>query len=191
MEQGAGPEGAFQRRANPLPKWEMKRRKATPMRATLPLLLCATLTVTGCARVSESRFNPLNWFGSSQATALAPASERRPLVPATRSTQVVDTRGAISQINSLVIEKSPDGALIRATGTASTQGQFNAQLVPVSNERGTLTLAFKIEAAAGFNGVNSAFSRQVTVARFMSFAELANVRTIRVQGATNARSASR
>ena len=89
------------------------------------------------------------------------------------------------------LKKTPDGALIRATGIASTQGQFNAQLVPVSNEGGTLTLAFRIQAAAGSTGVNAARSREVTVARFMSFDELSDVKTIVVQGATNARSTSR
>lgn len=161
------------------------------MRATLPLLLCAALTVTGCARVSESRLNPLNWFGGSQPSTMTSAGELKPLVPENRATKVTDTRGAIDQVTTLVVERTPEGALIRATGIANTQGQFNAQLVPVSNEGGTLTLAFRIEATTGFAGVNSAFSRQVTVARFMSKNDLANVRTIRVQGATNARSASR
>lgn len=161
------------------------------MRLTLPLLLCAALTVTGCARVSQSKLNPLNWFGSSAPSVMTAEGTRQPLVPETRATKVVDARGAIDQVTTLVIEKTADGALVRATGIASTQGQFNAQLVPISNERGTLTFAFRIQAASGFSGVNSAFSRQVTVARFLSFADLADVRRIMVQGATNARSAAR
>lgn len=161
------------------------------MRVTLPLLLCAALSVTGCARVSGSKLNPLNWFGGSQPSGMTTSGEVRPLVPQNRVTKVVDTRGAIDQVTELSIERTPNGALIRATGVASTQGQFNAQLVPIANEGGTLTLAFRIEGAAGFEGTNSAYSRQVTVARFMSLTELADVRTIRVQGATNARSATR
>lgn len=161
------------------------------MRVTLPLLLSAALTVTGCAAVSGSKLNPLNWFGSSQPSAMTSTGERRPLVPENRGTKVVDTRGSIAEITTLVVDKTTDGALVRATGVASTQGQFNAQLVPISNDGGTLTLAFRIESASGFSGSNSAFSRQVTVARFLSLSELAGVRTIRVQGATNARSVSR
>lgn len=161
------------------------------MRVTLPLLLCATLTVSGCARVSESKLNPLNWFGNSQPANVSSDGTLRPLVPENRATKVVDTRGAIEQVSTLVVEKTPEGALIRATGVASTQGQFNAQLVPVSNAGGTLTLAFRIQAATEASGVTTAYSRQVTVARFMSFNELADVRTIVVQGATNARSAAR
>lgn len=75
--------------------------------------------------------------------------ELRPLVPANRATKVVDSRGAIETVATLSVEKTPDGALIRATGIASTQGQFNAQLVPVSNEGGTLTLAFRIKQPLG------------------------------------------
>lgn len=161
------------------------------MRMTLPLLLCATLTITGCARVADSRLNPLNWFGGSQPSAMTSTGELRPLVPVNRATKVVDSRGNIAEVTELEVDKTAEGALVRATGVSSTQGQFNAQLVPVSNEGGILTLAFRIEAAAGFTGTNSAFSRQVTVARALSLGELAGVRTIRVQGATNARSAAR
>lgn len=161
------------------------------MRKTLPLLVCVALAVTGCARVSGSKLNPLNWFGASQSAPVNATDEVRPLVPTNRATKVVDSRGVIDTISTLSVEQTPDGALIRASGIASTQGQFNAQLVTVSNTGGTLTLAFRIQAASGFSGVNSTRSREVTVARFMSFADLADVRTIVVQGATNARSTTR
>ncbi|MFT4706281.1 MAG: hypothetical protein ACI9PU_000106 [Ascidiaceihabitans sp.] len=160
------------------------------MRVSLPLMLCATIAVTGCARVADSRLNPLNWFGSSTSAPLTAAGELRPLVPANRATRVVDGRGTIQSVTAMAIEKAPNGAIVRATGVASKQGQFNAQLVPVSNEGGILTLAFRIEGVANA-ATNNAFSRQVTVARVLTFADLAGVRTIRVQSATNQRSASR
>lgn len=160
------------------------------MRVSLPLLLCATLAVTGCARIADSRLNPLNWFGQPTSAPLTASGEIRPLVPANRTTRVVDGRGAIQSVTGLVIEKAPNGAIVRATGVASTQGQFNAQLVPVSNESGTLTLVFRIEGVANAP-TNSAFSRQVTVARVLTFTDLAGVRTIRVQSATNQMSSRR
>ena len=160
------------------------------MRVSLPLLLCAALAVTGCARVADSRMNPLNWFGTSTSAPLTASGELRPLVPANRTTRVVDGRGSIQSVTAMGIEKVPNGAIVRATGVASTHGQFNAQLVPVSNEGGVLTLAFRIEGVANA-GTNTAFSRQVTAARVLTFAELAAVRTIRVQSATNQQSASR
>ena len=96
------------------------------MRATLPLLLRTALATTGCARLADSRINPLNWFGSSQSSSVTPTGELRPLVPANRTTKVTDERGAIAQVSALRIERTPDGAIMRATGIASTQGQFNA-----------------------------------------------------------------
>ncbi len=161
------------------------------MRVSLPLMICAALATTGCARLADSRINPLNWFGSSQSAPVTASGELRPLVLASRTTEVTDQRGAIQQVTGLAIERTPSGAIVRATGVASTQGQFNAQLVEVSNTGGVLTFAFRIEAAAGFSGQNSTFSRQVTVARALSANDLAGVRTIRVQGSTNQRSASR
>jgi hypothetical protein len=103
---------------------------------------------------------------------------------------VVDGRGAISSVTGLAIEKTPNGAIVRATGVAATQGQFNAQLVPVSNDSGTLTLVFRIEGVANA-ATNTAFSRQVTVARVLTFSDLSGVRTIRVQSATNQMSTRR
>lgn len=160
------------------------------MRVSLPLLLCATLVVTGCARITGSRLNPINWFGQSTSAPLTASGELRPLIPANRAVQVVDGRGAIQSVTGLVIEKTPNGAIVSASGVASTQGQFNAQLVPVSNEGGTLTLAFRIEGATNA-ATNTAFSRQVTVARVLTFADLTGVGTIRVQSATNQMSSRR
>ena len=162
----------------------------TDMRATLPLMICLIVATTGCARISESRLNPLNWFGNSTSAPLTATGQLRPLVPANRGGGVIDQRGSIADITALRVEKTPTGAIIRATGQASTQGQFNAQLVPVSNAGGVLTFAFRIEGLAGAQ-TGTAASRQVTVARALSFNELAGVSTIRVQGARSSRSASR
>lgn len=160
------------------------------MRPLLPLALCTVLVVTGCARVAESRFNPLNWFGASQPVAVDPAN-RRPLVTSDMVTQVVDGRVLIDQITALEIVRAADGAIIRATGIASTQGQFNAQLVPVARDGGRLTLAFRVEVPQGFQAQGSSASRQITVARALSANDLAGVRTITVQAARNARVVSR
>uniref|UniRef100_UPI0040478F74 hypothetical protein n=1 Tax=Yoonia sp. TaxID=2212373 RepID=UPI0040478F74 len=115
----------------------------------------------------------------------------RPLTPENRKTRVVDSRGTIASVSALVLERTSNGAIVRATGIASTQGQFNAQLVTAGRENGVLTFAFRIETTSGATAPTSAFARQVTVARQLSFAELQDIRTIRVQAATNTRSVSR
>lgn len=160
------------------------------MRITLPLMLAVTLAATGCASISGSRINPLNWFGNSQSVALGTPADLRPLTPENRKTRVVDSRGTIQSISTLVFEKTSDGGILRATGIASTQGQFNAQLVSLGQENGVLTYAFRIESVGG-TANTTALSRQVTVARTLSVPELQGIRSIRVQAATNARAVSR
>lgn len=161
------------------------------MRKAVPLFLVVALVTSGCARVADSRLNPLNWFGSSAPVSNVDESGiLRPLVT-TRGPTVTDQRGAIDQIADMRIERIPEGAIVRATGIASTQGQFNAQLVPVSRTGGVLVLAFRVEAAEGFAPGGSEFSRQITVARALSTADLSGIRVIRVQGARNARESRR
>lgn len=158
------------------------------MRKLLPLTLCLTLAAAGCARIAETRLNPFNWFGSSQATAPVDASGQvQPLVPAGAETQVVDARVLVSQVVSMEVARSPSGAIVRATGLAPAAGAFNAQLVPVRFDGGTLVLAFRVELpAAPVSG-----NRQVTAARLIPFDELATIRSVQVQGQQNARGSSR
>ena len=51
------------------------------MRKTLPLLLAATLVLTACAGIRDSRVNPFNWFGQSRSERIEPAANTNPLIP--------------------------------------------------------------------------------------------------------------
>ncbi len=162
------------------------------MRPALPLALIAVLVVTGCARITESRLNPLNWFGSSTQVANVDASgNQRPLVTADMVQREVDGRIMIDSVDSLSVLRNAGGAIVQATGTASAQGAFNAQLVPVAFDNGTLTLAFRVEMPGGAQTQGSTTSRRIDVARVLNASDLAGVRSIRVQGARNARVSSR
>lgn len=156
----------------------------------LPLCLVLALTVTGCARLAESRLNPLNWFGRSTAVATAP-QELRPLVPAQALAEVTDSRPLIGQITALSIDRTLDGAIIRATGLATTQGYYNAQLVLAGADSGIVTYEFRVAAPTGFEAIGNSASRVITVATTLSVAELARVSVVRVLSATNAREARR
>jgi len=106
------------------------------MRPTLALMICAALATSGCSRIADSRLNPLNWFGSSTLSApLSNIAEIKPLVAPEARNRIVDGRTLISTINSLEIARTPDGGIVRATGTAPS-GAFNAELVPVSQDGG-------------------------------------------------------
>ena len=162
------------------------------MRKTLPLFLLAALVLAGCARVADSRLNPLNWFGQSRAVATTQATgPLRPLVPEGARTAIVDARPAVETVTALRVDRTPQGAIVTATGVAATQGAFNAQLVPVARSGGTLTLAFRAELPAGFAAIGPAQSRSVTAAYLLDAAELAGLSTIRVSGRTNARETRR
>ncbi len=162
------------------------------MRPALPLALIAVIAVTGCARVAESRLNPFNWFGGSEPVAnVDAAGNLRPLVTASMVRREVDGRVLIDSLETLEVSRNAGGAIVRATGVAATQGSFNAQLVPVAFEGGTLTFAFRVEVPQGFQPQGPVATRRVTVARVLDAGELAGVRSIRVQAARNARVSSR
>ena len=150
--------------------------------------IIATILVvglTGCSRINESRFNPLNWFGSGQDETLAPldddaANERRPLVP---------------EITSLVIEKTPGGAIVRVTGLPGEQGWFAPELVSLNRDGdpidGVLTYSFRAVPPQTPTRVSTRQSRELSAAVFVPEIVLQRVRVIQVTGALNSRAARR
>ena len=158
------------------------------LRATL-LGTALLMGLTGCARIADSRLNPFNWFGSSQPAAVASVdpSERRPLVPEGRRTVIVDNRVLMQTVNALSVDRAPAGAIVRATATAPGQGYFNAELVSQGVSNGVLTLQFRAQEPAAFEGIGTDRSRQITAAYVIDAAELAAVRSVRVEAASNAR----
>lgn len=159
----------------------------------LPLLLIASLAVSGCARLADSRLNPSNWFGSGGGRTAAAGTERprEPLVPAGARALVVDARPLVAQVDAVALDRTPNGAILRATGTAQSQGWFNAGLVLTAIEGGTATYAFRAEAPRGFAATGSAASRRITAAVNLDLADLEGVRRFVVQAAGNSRSTSR
>ena len=165
------------------------------MTRILVLTTCAALTLSACSQVRESRLNPLNWFGRGEqveTTAAAPATPEviRPLLPAKREV-VVDARVLIDTVQAIEVARTPDGAILRATGLAPTQGYFNAQLVLSGAENGVLTYDFRVEAPSRFEIQGTQASRSITVAEALSNNDLAGVRRIVVRGANNSMQSSR
>lgn len=118
------------------------------MRAFL-ILAATAIVVTGCARVADSRFNPLNWFGRPEQIATTPDRDAlRPLVLPGDTTTVVDGRSMITQVTDLQVDRTPTGAIITARGVAPSAGYFNAQLVHTGTQSGVMTFEFRAEAPA-------------------------------------------
>jgi len=141
----------------------------------------AALLVSGCGAVRESRLNPFNWFGQSQ-----------PREVFVLGADPVDDRLLAEQVTELKIESYPGGAIVRATGLMPTQGWWDAELVarPL-DENGVLVFDFRVFPPLTKTDVNTAQSREVTVAIALSDIKLEPVREIVVQGQTNARSSRR
>ena len=155
-------------------------------------LILGTLVVglSGCASLRESRANPFNWFAKSEPAVVDPAT-LRPLVPAHKRIRTVDRRGLVDQVVALTVAPADGGALVQATGVGERQGAYNAQLVPVSFENGTLSLAFRVQYPSANTPQGSPASREIAVAELLSFEQLSGVRRIQVSGASSARSARR
>lgn len=156
----------------------MKRRAAI-------LTVVTALTLSGCG-FGESRLNPLNWFGSARETeALDPV-------------EIVlrqETRPLVAQITELTIERTPGGAIVRATGLPIQQGWYDAELVNEDRDGkpidGTLLYSFRARPPLEPTRVSTVQSRELTAAIYVSDITLSATRTIQVTAAQNSRAIRR
>jgi hypothetical protein len=151
-------------------------------RAILTLMLCGGLS--GCAAISGSRLNPFNWFGNrdSEEVALRPGE----LPP--------DPRPLVDQVTVLTLERTPSGAILRATGLPPTQGHWDGALVSETRGEpvdGILTLQFRVVPPVTPRPASTPASREVVVGRFLTNQQLQAIREIRVEAARNARAVRR
>jgi len=144
-------------------------------------------TVAGCGRIGESRLNPFNWFGRSvSASTIAPEGGY--------VEQEEDLRGLMDQVTDLSIERTPGGAIIRATGLPPEQGYYDGELVSLSKGEavnGVLEYQFRVRPPLRATRVSTMPSREVIVAVFVTNQVLADTREIRVVAARNSRTTRR
>ncbi|MCB1522962.1 MAG: hypothetical protein KDJ23_02595 [Rhodoblastus sp.] len=160
---------------------------ASGMKLAVTGALVLTLVVSGCAKVRDSKFNPVNWFGRSKAVATAPAN---PVVPGRPD----DGRLLVDQVTELEVARQPGGAIVRASGLPPTQGWWDAALVPENDGLavdGVITYRFVVAAPPKAKRVSTPQSRELTAAIFLSDMRLQDVRQIVVVGTQNSRSVRR
>jgi hypothetical protein len=153
------------------------------MRLPVIGVLIVALTLTACGRIRDSRINPFNWFGRSEATQVA-------VVPG----EVIDPRGLVEQVTELEIAREPGGAIVRATGLPPTQGYWSADLVAENGGEpvdGVMTYRFVVFPPVTRKPVSTQQSRELTAATYLSNIKLASIRQIVVVGASNSRSSRR
>lgn len=174
------------------------------MHKPLLAILLSGLLVTACG-FRDSRLNPFNWFGKSEEVAVSEQDGRavNPLLPGSTERRGMFSRPEqvyggvlIAEITDLVIERTDDGAIVRATGLAERQGPYEVRLVPKTSdgkpdENGVMAYEFRVIYPQRQTAVGSERTRRVTVAESLDSLELAKVRLFRVEAATNARESRR
>ena len=167
------------------------------MHKSLSLLLVATLVLSACASVRESRVNPLNWFGQSRSEPVQVVENTNPLIPRRGGLFARDRERAAAyqgrpfdQVTGLTIERIPGGAIVRATGLAARQGIYEVQLTPENEELqaedGVLTFRLEGVLPEGATPVGAVPTREVVAGYQLTDGDLRGVRSIRVEGQRNA-----
>ncbi len=150
---------------------------------TLTLALAVAVLVTGCGRVAESRFNPFNWFGRDEPVQTA----------APGSLVERDPRPLVTEVSSVTIERTPEGAILRAVGLPPTQGYWDPALLydETRSSPGRLVYQFRLAQPETRQRTATEASREVTTALFLSGQTLAGVREIQVLGVSGSRAVRR
>ncbi|RSK31975.1 hypothetical protein EJA01_12060 [Rhodovulum iodosum] len=161
------------------------------MKKPLIAALALALALSACGRVRDSRLNPFNWFGGSTEESVAITATEDGGAPARAA---ADPRPLVAEVVQMRVERMPGGAIVHATGRPPRQGYWEADLVPVNDERpenGTLAYEFRAAQPPAPTRAGTAPSREITAGRFVSDQTLAGVRRIVVIGAGNRRTSSR
>lgn len=104
-----------------------------------------------------------------------------------RARQVPYTAPLVDQIDNLILERLPTGVIVRVIGEPVREGAFDVRLVQVNPDgpiNGVLEFTFNAYQPADF-GRGTENTRRLEVAEFVSNADLAEVREIRVTALRN------
>lgn len=155
------------------------------MKAPLLAILTATLFLSACDSVRNSRANPFNWFSRSTEETLAVTAPEG---------GVYDDRAMVSQVTALKADKAPGGAIITAVGLPPYQGYWAAELIAENNGapvNGVLSFQFRVYPPAVAAPQGTPLSRELSAGIFVSDQSLDGVKTITVKGGQNQRSVRR
>lgn len=145
------------------------------------LITMILVAATGCSRIADSALNPFNWFGQDEEISTVVVSEAD-----------LDPRPVVSQVISVSVEQTPDGAILRAVGLPPTQGHWAGELVEIDGDNpNVLTYQFRLAPPPAPTRVSTQASREVVVGTFISEQALARTREIQVLGAQSSRSVRR
>lgn len=153
------------------------------MKTRLGLAFAATAVLASCG-AGGSSLNPFSWFRSEPEVRVA----------ATAAAIPTDPRPLVQQVEWVKVERTTSGAVLSAMGLPPTQGYFDAELVPLNDERpldGVLRYEFRAFAPVVARPAGTRQSREISAGRAITVNDLVGVRRIEVIAASNRRSASR
>ncbi|MDQ2088451.1 hypothetical protein [Marimonas arenosa] len=166
------------------------------MRKTILVGLTAATLLTACGSMRDSALNPFNWFGRSRSEPVE--ANTNPLIPqgggVFRRRPPQPYAGVpVDTIAELQVERVAGGAIVRVKGIATTQGWHEVRLVEDEDDGREDTLTYTLRALpSGLRElIGPPQSREIVAAKALTENDLVGIRTIRVKGATNARSTSR
>ncbi len=148
--------------------------------------LAIVLALGACSGIRDSRVNPFNWFNRGAAPET--------LVPQGGWRSASDSRSLIPVLSEVEVLPTPQGALLRASGQATTQGWWDAELRPVNRGRpvnGSLIYEFVVRDPGRPMATGIEPTRRVNVARRIPAQRLAGVQRIIVRGAETQRTIAR
>ena len=89
-------------------------------------VFAALLALGSCASISQSRFNPFNWFGKGEAQAVSTETAHA------ADPALADPRPLVADVISLSVERASGGAIVAAVGTVPAQGFWDAELLALN-----------------------------------------------------------
>ena len=166
------------------------------MRIALTVFLVSALALSGCG----TKLNPMNWFGPSKSRPVQKQTqaEKNPLIPeggdtifsGRRKKKDVYLGTPVAEVTALEIDRTADGAIIRAQGRAVRAGAYDVRLVaddPAQAPDGVLSFTLSARAPDGATVYGGGTGVAVQAAQFVETADLRNVREVRVHAVTNER----
>jgi len=155
--------------------------KTDRIKSPLLAVLAATLTLSACGRVADSRLNPFNWFGRESVETVAANAE-----------VITDGRQLVDQVTELAVDATPEGAIIRAVGLPPVQGFWDAELVRVQSADPSLAVyEFRVLPPLKRRAQTAPQSREIIAGAALSNRQLSGIRGIVVRGQRSQRSVSR
>ncbi len=146
------------------------------------------MLVSACGSFS-SRINPFNWGRH------ASAPQEDTLTPKGGYPAMEPTGPLVPKVTALKVERTPTGAIVRATGLPPYQGYWDGSLAATNDgepdQNGVMTYRFILKPPPAPTNASTAASREVSVGAYLSASKLRRIRQIVVEAQSNRMTARR